>query len=89
MRSPQFDPLHLELLDRVYEVACLHIEADNLCRTTDEKDMAIEQDALRQQIFALAGTGLINFDPLCDKVLASIVECRPVYRAAQTPFPCA
>jgi hypothetical protein len=26
-----FDPLDLEIIDRVYEVACAHIEARNLC----------------------------------------------------------
>jgi len=75
MSSPKFDPLDLELLDRVYALACLYFEADNLCRTTD-KEPATEQEALRKQIFALAGSGPVRFDPLCDKVLAIIAETR-------------
>lgn len=75
MSSPKFDPLDLELLDRVYKLACLYVEADNLCRTP-EKEPAIEREALCKQIFVLAGSGPIKFDPLCDKVLAIIAETR-------------
>jgi hypothetical protein len=75
MSSPKFDPLDLEFLDRVYELACFYVEADNLCRTI-EKEPAREQEALCKQIFILAGSGPIKFDPLCDKVLASIAETR-------------
>jgi hypothetical protein len=78
--SRKFDPLDLEMLDRVYALACLYIEADNLCRTT-EKDTAREQDALRKQIFILAGTGPVDFDTLCDEVLASMEEYKTVSRA--------
>ena len=74
MSSPKFDPLDLELLDRVYNLACVYIEARNLCAT--EKAPAIEQEALCKQIFVLAGSGPIKFDPLCDKVLAIIAETR-------------
>ena len=81
MGSPKFYPLDLELLDRVYELACLYIEADNLCRAP-EKEPAREQDALRNQIFALAGSGPIKFDPLCDKVLASIADAPSNRQAA-------
>ena len=72
MGSPKFDSLDLELLDRVYAVACVYIEADNLCRIPDAKDTARRQEALRKQIFALAGTGPLKFDPLCGKVLSSM-----------------
>ncbi len=75
MNSPKFDPLDLELLDRVYELACVYVEADNLCRTP-EKEPAINQEALCKQIFVLAGSGPIKFDPLCDKVLTIIAEAR-------------
>jgi hypothetical protein len=66
----KFDPLDLEIIERVYEVGCAYIEARNLYRDP-EKD-AEEEDALRHQVFALAGPGPLEFDALCDKVLASM-----------------
>ncbi len=69
--SRKFDPLDLEMLDRVYALACLYLEADNLC-CTRVRDTAKEQDALRKEIFSLAGTGPIDFDTLSDKVLAGM-----------------
>jgi len=92
MRSPSFDPLDLELLDRVYELACLYIEADNLCRTTATESVK-QREALRKQIFVLAGSGPIKFDPLCDQVLAiigtSLAEPsgRPAYTATERYLP--
>jgi len=70
MGSPKFDPLDLEYLDRVYKLACLYIEADNLCRTTGN-DLTKEKEALRKRMFVLAGSGPIKFDPLCERVLAT------------------
>lgn len=69
MGSPKFDPLDLEYLDRVYQLACLYIEAENLCRATGN-DLTKEKEALRKQMFVLAGSGPIKFDPLCERVLA-------------------
>jgi hypothetical protein len=76
----KFDPLDLEIIDRVYEVACAYIEARDLYRDTD-KD-AEEEDALRKLVFALAGPGQLDFDTLCDDVLASIDEYRTMSQAA-------
>jgi hypothetical protein len=76
----KFDPLDLEIIDRVYEVACAYIEARDLYRET-EKD-AEEEEALRKQVFALARTGQLDFDTLCDDVLASMDEHRTMSRAA-------
>ena len=76
----KFDPLDLEIVDRVYEVACAYIEARDLYRNTD-KD-AEEEDVLRKRVFALAGPGQLDFDTLCDDVLASIDEHRILSRAA-------
>lgn len=74
-----FDPLDLEIIDRVYEVACAHIEARNLC---EPQKCAEEEDYVRQWVFALAGVGSFDFDSLCDKVLANIVTLRVTSRAA-------
>jgi hypothetical protein len=76
----KFDPLDLEIVDGVYEVACAHIEARDLYRDTD-KD-AEEEDALRKWVFAVAGPGQLDFDTLCDDVLANIHEYRIMSRAA-------
>jgi hypothetical protein len=75
----RFDPLDLEIIDRVYDVACAYVEARDTDRDTD-KD-AEEQDALRKQVFASAVVGPLDFDKLCDEVLASIdrhrIKARP------------
>ena len=76
----KFDPLDLEIVDRVYDVACAYIEARDLYRDTD-KD-AEEKDVLRKRVFALAGPDQLDFDTLCDDVLASIHEYRIMSRAA-------
>jgi hypothetical protein len=68
-----FDPLDLEIIDRVYETACAYIVAQNLC---DPERSAEEEHALRQGIFVLAGRGSFDFDSLCDKVVASMTELR-------------
>jgi len=65
-----FDPLDLEILDRVYEVACAHIEARDLYR--DLNDDGAREDTLRKVVFTLAGTGPVDFDAVCDKVLESL-----------------
>jgi hypothetical protein len=78
-RRHKFDPSELELIDRVYKVACLHIEACNLYRAAPY--IAEEEDRLRKAIFACAASGRLDFDTLCDKVLASLTET-PSRRAA-------
>ncbi len=74
-----FDPLDLEIIDRVYETACAYIVAQNLC---DPERSPEEEDTLRQGIFVLAGKGSFDFDSLCDKVLANMAELRVTSRAA-------
>jgi hypothetical protein len=69
-----FDPLDLEIIEQVYEAACAYIEAHNLY--TDEDQNHEEEDALRKLIFAVAGTGPIDFDTLCDTVMAALDEYR-------------
>jgi len=68
----KFDPFELEIVDRVYEVACRHIEARDLYLET--ADIAREEEALRKLVFACAANGRLEFDPLCDKVLARLAE---------------
>jgi hypothetical protein len=66
----KFDPLDLEIVDRVYEVACAYIEARDLYR--DPAKDTDEDDTLRKQVFAMVGDGPLDFDTLCDRVLASM-----------------
>jgi hypothetical protein len=78
-RRQKFDPLDLELIDRVYGVACAYIEARDLYRDpAHDKD---EEDALRKQVFALANNGPLDFDTLCDGLLASMDQYRRLRRA--------
>jgi hypothetical protein len=62
----QYDPLDLEILDRVYEAAWARIEA-----TEPHRDLAHDaehQEALRHWIFTLAGSHPVDFDTLMEKV---------------------
>jgi hypothetical protein len=70
----KFDPLDLEIIDRVYEVARAHIEARDLYR--DPTKDSQEEHVLRKQLFVLAGSASLDFDTLCDRVLASIDQYR-------------
>jgi hypothetical protein len=79
-RRPKFDPTDLELIDRVYAVACAYIEARDLYR--DLKHDLEEEDALRRLIFTAAGDGRLDFDTLCDRVLAAMDKYRILFRAA-------
>jgi hypothetical protein len=65
-----FAPLDLEIIDRVYEAAWAQIEAREPFR--DKQKDGERQEALRKRIFAVAGSGNIDFDDLCDKVLATM-----------------
>jgi hypothetical protein len=71
---PTFDPLDLEIIEQIYEAARAHIEADNLYMNQNWAEE--EEDALRKMIFAVAGTGPIDFDTLCDRVMAALDEYR-------------
>jgi hypothetical protein len=75
IRRHKFDPLDLEILDRVYETALAHLEASDLCRSprvaSVENDGAREQE-LRKTVFAHAESGPVDFDTVCDKVLESL-----------------
>jgi hypothetical protein len=74
-----FGPLDLEIIDRVYEAASAHFEARYLYR---EAPCDAEAEALRKAIFACAARGRLDFDVLCDKVLARLAEGATDRRAA-------
>ena len=70
-----FDPLDLEIIDRVYEVAWAHVEAREPDRDTARDGE--RQKALRKKIFGVAritGSGHIDFDTLTEVVQATIPE---------------
>ena len=70
-----FDPLDLEIMDRVYEVAWAHVQAREPSRNTASD--GARQEALRRKIFGvarIAGPGHIDFDTLTEVVLATISE---------------
>ena len=70
-----FDPLDLEIIDRVYDVAWAHAQAREPYRNT-ALDGA-RQTALRRKILGvarIAGPGHIDYDTLAEVVLATIPE---------------
>jgi hypothetical protein len=67
-----FDPLDLEIIDRVYEAAWAQLEARELYRNR-EKDSE-RQEALRKLVFAFATSGRVDFDPLYERVVANMPE---------------
>ena len=70
-----FDPLDLEIMDRVYEVAWAHVQARDPSRYSASDGE--RQEALRRKIFGLAriaGPGHIDFDTLTEVVLATIPD---------------
>jgi hypothetical protein len=71
-RPRVFDPLDLEIIDLVYEVAVTQIAArDPLFDPS--KDLE-RQEALKKLVFVLAKPGSIEFDDLLDKVLEHASE---------------
>jgi hypothetical protein len=75
-----FTPEDLELIERVYSVALAYIEARDLYRDTAQD--VEEEAALRRLMFASAGDTRLDFDMLCDTVLARIDNYRAWYRTA-------
>jgi len=77
-RNRCFDPLDLEIIDRVYEAAWAQIEAREELR--DEQRDSERQEGLKKLVFAVANTvppGLgnhVDFDNLCEAVFANIAE---------------
>ena len=71
-RPHAFDPLDLEIIDLVYEVAWEQVSAREASLDTAEDEE--RQASLRKRVFALAGNGGVDFDTLLDRVLASLPE---------------
>jgi len=71
-----FDPLDLEIIDRAYEAVWAQLEAREPFRDR-EKD-GERGEALRKLVFAFARSGKIDFDALCDQVLANMPVTSPV-----------
>jgi hypothetical protein len=69
-RPRAFDPLDLEIIDRVYEAVWAQIEAREIDRDS-ERDPE-RQQTLREHIFAVAGMGPVDFDALYDRVLETL-----------------
>jgi hypothetical protein len=69
-RPHAFDPLDMEIIDLVYEVAWEQIAAREPQRDTARDEE--RQTLLRKSVFTLAGDGGVDFDTLLDRVLASL-----------------
>jgi hypothetical protein len=69
-RPRGFDPLDLEIIDRVYEAAWAQLEAREPFRDR-EKD-GERGEMLRKLVFASASSGNLDFDTLCDTVLTNM-----------------
>ena len=72
IRPRAFDPLELKIIDRVYEAAWAQLEASEPFR--DRAKDGERGEALRKLVFAFVGSGQVDFDTLCDEVLASMPE---------------
>jgi hypothetical protein len=80
-----FDPLDLEIIDRVYEAAWAQVEAREPLR--DRERDGERHEVLRKHVMDHAGTHRVDFDTLCEKVLASVPESWPVFTAEKTAQP--
>jgi hypothetical protein len=69
-RKRVFDPLDLEIIDRVYEAAWAQIEARDFYRDASKDDE--RKEALRKWVFALADSGPVEYDDLYDKLVTSV-----------------
>jgi hypothetical protein len=61
-----FDPLDLEIIDRVYEAAWARIDASS------HGEMDETKDALRRWVMTCASPGNVDFDSLYEQVCASL-----------------
>jgi hypothetical protein len=79
--------MDLYVLDRVFEVAWEQVKARDIFR--DQSQDGERKQALRKMIVTLAQPGRVDFDKLCDLVLANIPEPRntkpPAKKRRQSP----
>jgi hypothetical protein len=67
-----FDPLDLEIMDRVYEAAWAQVEARKFSPHAQPDDEL--KETLRKLVTTCAANGKIEFDTLYDKVCAALPE---------------
>jgi len=67
-----FDPLDLEIIDRVYKVAWAQIEARDPLRDRN-LDSGRRKDVMKR-VLAAAQSGKFDFDILCERVTGSLQE---------------
>jgi hypothetical protein len=69
--SPRvFDPLDLEIIDRVYEAACARFEAQ--MPPSGPRDEL--RKSLRKRVMTCAAFGNVDFDSLYEQVCASLAH---------------
>jgi hypothetical protein len=74
-KHPQvFGPLDLEIIDRVYDAAWAELEAREPFRDRERDEE--RRDELRKLIMDSTGTGRVEFDALCARVLANMPRKR-------------
>jgi len=67
--SRVFDPLDLEIIDRVFEAVWARVVASDPERDTDRDEE--RKEALRKWVFAVAKGHPVDFDTLFDRVVMS------------------
>jgi hypothetical protein len=67
-----FDPPNLEIIDRVCEAAWAQLEARDPLRDIEQDEE--RREALCKLVMDQTGTDRIEFDTLCEKVLANMPE---------------
>jgi hypothetical protein len=80
-----FDPLDLEIIDRVVEAVWVRIEAQSSLRDGRTDDELKEM--LLKQVMICAASGKVDFDALYDKVAASMSEALGGKSTEATPRP--
>ena len=74
-----FDPLDLEIIDRVCEAAWAQLEARDPFRDREQDEE--RREALCKLVMDQTGTDRIEFDTLCEKVLANMPEAWVTFAA--------
>jgi hypothetical protein len=80
-----FDPLDLEIIDRVVEAVWVRIEAQSSLR--DGRTYDELKEMLLKQVMICAASGKVDFDALYDKVAASMSEALGGKSTEATPRP--
>jgi hypothetical protein len=70
--SHVFDPLDLEIIDRVYEAALAQLEAQRKLHDREVNERV--RDGLRKRVMACADAGQFDFDTLYNRVVGQVAE---------------